>query len=152
MNTFVCCKVKPFIDSLDDCQVNVFSKKKDAETFKKKHKDFYVEEIKDYEISNFSDGKADKPYRLVATEIEYGGCGPDDYVSDYVFYVNMTKEEYINLKKSLPAMLSKNEDTVPEFFGNGELSSKIKNLLSGKGVSNNCLFGLDSDAFVFNIE
>ena len=43
-------------------------------------------------------------------------------------------------------------DTVPEFFGNGELSSKIKNLLSDEGVSNNCFFGLDSNAFVFNIE
>lgn len=152
MNTFICCNVKPFVDSLNDCQVKVFSKKKDAETFEKKHKDFYVEEIKDYETSNFSDKKSEKPYRLVVTEIEYGGCGPEDYVSDYVFYVNMTKDEYINLKKSLPIMLSKNEDTVPESFGDGELSFKIKNLLSGKGVSNDCLFGLGSDDFIFNIE
>lgn len=152
MNTFVCCKVEPFVDSLNDCQIKVFSKKKDAEAFEKKHKDFYVEEVEDYEISNFSDGKADKSYRLVVTEIEYGGCGPEDYTSDYVFYVNMTKDEYMNLKKSLPIMLSKNEDTVPEFFGNGELSSKIKKLLSDKGVNNDCLFGLDSNAFVFNIE
>ena len=110
-------EIADFINNKDDVKLKLITDNDKKEKYRSTE-DFTVQSL------NFT---GDKKCNMVLVQIEYGGCGPEDYTNIEVYKTGIKSEDFKRYKNN--SIFINKEDDIKNIFSDKNISNFLKEKL-----------------------